>query len=228
MYEEEGYQTREIPAEILTHNIYGIDIDRRCYQLACFALTMKARAYHSRYLRRPVQPNVIALQTIDHDTIASTGAWGSKSTMWQMEHVDTIGSLLQIAPEECAKIQVEDGLFGERQRVLKTQAEYLSEKYHCVVTNPPYLGKGMGDALKAYIEVHYPNTKGDCMATFMERCLDLRTRSHLREVLVEDDNLFGVRLCRRLHSLCAGGLRCYCRRSGEPSRWHDFLQQHTR
>lgn len=173
MYEEEGYQTREIPAEILTHNIYGIDIDRRCYQLACFALTMKARAYHSRYLRRPVQPNVIALQTIDHDTIASTGAWGSKSTMWQMEHVDTIGSLLQISPEECAKIQVEDGLFGERQRMLKTQAEYLSRKYHCVVTNPPYLGKGFCEELKSYILAHYPNSKSDTMATFMERGLGL-------------------------------------------------------
>ena len=173
MYEEEGYQTREIPAEILTHNIYGIDIDRRCYQLACFELTMKARAYHSRYLRRPVQPNVMALQTIDHDMIASTGAWSSKSTMWQMEHVDTIGSLLQISPEECAKIQVEDGLFGERQRVLKTQAEYLSRKYHCVVTNPPYLGKGFCEELKSYILTHYPNSKSDTMATFMERGLEL-------------------------------------------------------
>jgi type II restriction/modification system DNA methylase subunit YeeA len=36
MYEEEGYQTREIPALILTNNIFGIDIDRRCYQLASF------------------------------------------------------------------------------------------------------------------------------------------------------------------------------------------------
>lgn len=192
MYEEEGYQTREIPAEILTHNIYGIDIDRRCYQLACFALTMKARAYHSRYLRRPVQPNVIALQTIDHDTIASTGAWGSKSTIWQMEHVDTIGSLLQITPEECAAIQVEDGLFGERQRVLKTQAEYLSRKYHCVVTNPPYLGKGMGDELKTYIESHFPNTKGDCMATFMERCLDLCVFNGKMSMINQDSWMFTV------------------------------------
>lgn len=192
MYEEEGYQTREIPAEILTHNIYGIDIDRRCYQLACFALTMKARAYHSRYLRRPVQPNVIALQTIDHDTIASTGAWSSKSTLWQMEHVDTIGSLLQISPEECAAIQVEEGLFGEKQQVLKTQAEYLSEKYHCVVTNPPYLGKGMGDELKTYIESHFPNTKGDCMATFMERCLDLCEFNGKMGMINQDSWMFTV------------------------------------
>ena len=172
MYEEEGYQTREIPSLILTNNIYGIDTDPRCKQLAAFALTMKARAYHSRYLRRAVMPNTIALEAIEHDVIASTGAWSSKSTMWQFENVDTIGSLLQIDPKECRKIQVESGLFGERQQLLKTQAKFLSAKYHCVVTNPPYLGKGFCDVLKNYIQAHYPNSKADTMATFMERCLD--------------------------------------------------------
>lgn len=170
MYEEEGYQTREIPSLILTNNIYGIDIDPRCKQLAAFALTMKARAYHSRYLRKAVIPNTIALEAIEHDVIASTGAWGSKSTMWQFENVDTIGSLLQIDPKECAKIQVESGLFGARQQQLKTQAEYLSQKYHCVVTNPPYLGKGFCDVLKNYVNATYPNSKSDLYAAFIE-CL---------------------------------------------------------
>lgn len=170
MYEEEGYQTREIPSLILTNNIYGIDIDPRCQQLAAFALTMKARAYHSRYLRRAVTPNTLALQAIEHDVIASTGAWGTKSTMWQFEHVDTIGSLLQIDSKECAQIQVESGLFGTRQQLLKTQAEYLSNKYHCVVTNPPYLGKGFCDVLKNYVNTTYPNSKSDLYAAFIE-CL---------------------------------------------------------
>ncbi len=171
MYEEEGYQTREIPALILTNNIYGIDIDPRCQQLASLALTMKARAYHSRYLRKPVMPNAIALQTIDRDTIASTGAWSRQSTMWQFENVDTIGSLLQIDPKECANIQVESGFFGERQQLLKTQAEYLSQKYHCVVTNPPYLGKGLCESLAAFLKNYYPDGKADTMVAFMERCL---------------------------------------------------------
>ena len=172
MYEEEGFQSKEIPALIIQNNIFGIDIDRRCYQLASFALTMKGRAYHSRYLRKPVQPNVIALQNIDRDTLERAGSWNAKSTMWQFENVDTIGSLLQISPKDWAAIQIEEGLFGENQKVLKTQAEYLSRKYSCVVTNPPYLGKGFGDALKNYILAHYPNSKLDTMATFMERCLD--------------------------------------------------------
>ena len=171
MYEEEGYQTREIPSIILTNNIYGIDIDPRCKQLAAFALTMKARAYHNRYLRRAVMPNTIALEAIEHDVIASTGAWSSKSTMWQFENVDTIGSLLQIDPKECAQIQVESGLFGTRQQQLKAQAEYLSQKYHCVVTNPPYLGKGFCESLSTFLKNHYPDGKADTMVAFMERCV---------------------------------------------------------
>ncbi len=172
MYEEEGEQAKDIPALILENNLYGIDIDRRCYQLASFALTMKARAYYRRYLRHTVNPNVIALEKIDHDTIISAGAWGQKSLMWQFENIDTIGSLLKVAPEDCAAIRVEENsLFGERQKLLKIQADYLSKKYHCVVTNPPYLGKGFCDELKKYLWEHFPNSKSDTMATFMERCI---------------------------------------------------------
>ena len=173
MYEEEGFQPREIPALILKNNIYGLDIDRRCYQLASFALTMKGRAYHSRYLRKAVEPNVLALQNIDRDTIERAGAWNETSTIWQFENVDTIGSLLKVSPKDCSAIKIEEGLFGEIQLILKKQAEYLSRTYHCVVTNPPYLGKGFGEALSNYLKCHYPNSKSDTMATFMERCLEL-------------------------------------------------------
>ena len=170
MYEEEGYQPREIPSLILTNNIYGIDIDPRCKQLAALALTMKARAYHSRYLRKAVMPNTIALEAIEHDVIESTGVWGAKSSMWQFENADTIGSLLKVDPAECARIRIDSGLFGERQQILKTQAEYLSQKYHCIVTNPPYLGKGFCDVLKNYVTKNYPNSKTDLYAAFIE-CL---------------------------------------------------------
>jgi hypothetical protein len=142
-------------------------------QLASFALTMKARAYFNRYLRREtVTPHVIALRNISHDTIASAGNWDAKSLIWKFENVDTIGSLLKVTPEECAAIKVDLGIFGQEQQLMKTQAEYLSRGYHCVVTNPPYLGKGKCDELDGYILKEYPNSKTDTMATFVERCLD--------------------------------------------------------
>lgn len=192
MYEEEGYQTREIPALILQNNIYGLDIDRRCYQLASFALTMKGRAYHSRYLRKIVMPNVMALQNIERDTIDASGSWGQKSLMWQFENIDTIGSLLKVTPEECAAIHVDSGLFGVRQKLLKTQAEYLSRKYHCVVTNPPYLGKGMGDVLKSFLLLEYPNGSTDLMASFVERCLDYSDKDAYVAMINQQSWMFNV------------------------------------
>ena len=192
MYEEEGYQTSEIPALILQNNIYGLDIDHRCYQLASFALTMKGRAYHSRYLRKIVMPNVMALQNIDRDTIEASGSWGQKSLMWQFENIDTIGSLLKITPEECAAIHVDSGLFGVWQKLLKTQAEYLSRKYHCVVTNPPYLGKGMGDVLKSFLLLEYPNGSADLMASFVERCLDYSDKDAYVAMINQQSWMFNV------------------------------------
>jgi hypothetical protein len=46
IYEEEGYMSSDIPEKILTHNLYGLEIDRRAGGLAAFALVMKAREKH--------------------------------------------------------------------------------------------------------------------------------------------------------------------------------------
>ncbi|MFN9888829.1 MAG: BREX-1 system adenine-specific DNA-methyltransferase PglX, partial [Pseudanabaena sp.] len=52
IYREQGYRDREIPALILEHNLFGLDIDDRAVQLASFAILMKARARDKRFLRR--------------------------------------------------------------------------------------------------------------------------------------------------------------------------------
>jgi hypothetical protein len=55
---------------------------------------------------------------------------------------------------------------------LKEQAEYLSRQYHCVVTNPPYMGsKGMNSELRQFVESKFIKSKSDLMATFIERGL---------------------------------------------------------
>ena len=58
IYEEEGYDPVDIPRLILTHNLYGMEIDERAGSLAAFALSMKARAKDRRFLRRGVQPHI--------------------------------------------------------------------------------------------------------------------------------------------------------------------------
>ncbi len=49
MYEERGYQSREIPTLILKNNLVGLEIDKRAAQLASFSLIMKARTLNSRF-----------------------------------------------------------------------------------------------------------------------------------------------------------------------------------
>jgi hypothetical protein len=51
IYSKCGYMDREIPKLIIENNLYGLDIDDRAYQLACFSVIMKAQQYNSRFLR---------------------------------------------------------------------------------------------------------------------------------------------------------------------------------
>jgi type II restriction/modification system DNA methylase subunit YeeA len=64
IYEEQGYNPREIPRLILEHNLTGMEIDERAAALAAFALAMKARAKDSRFLRRGVRPNICVLHSV--------------------------------------------------------------------------------------------------------------------------------------------------------------------
>jgi type II restriction/modification system DNA methylase subunit YeeA len=184
IYEEEGYNTNEIPTLILEHNLFGIDIDERAVQLAAFALSMKARSYYSRYLRKPFHPRVIALKNVNEDiikqavklplTIDGKLIYDHKDlTLANLTHAENYGSLIQIDPAELKALQIQKGSIWETQEEqLKKQAELLGRQYHCVVTNPPYMGqKGMNINLKEFVEKQYSKSKTDLMACFIERCL---------------------------------------------------------
>ncbi len=50
------------------------------------------------------------------------------------------------------------------------QARALVQKYHVVVTNPPYMGaSGMSPKLSSYTKLFYPNAKADLYSCFIER-----------------------------------------------------------
>lgn len=64
IYEEEGYETTDIPRLILENNLYGIEIDERAGELSAFALVMKAREKYRRFFTKPIQPNICILENI--------------------------------------------------------------------------------------------------------------------------------------------------------------------
>ncbi|MEX2231634.1 MAG: BREX-1 system adenine-specific DNA-methyltransferase PglX [Cyclobacteriaceae bacterium] len=61
MYKEEGLTTRQAVREILQHNLFGLDIDKRAVQLACFAVLMKAASYDRDILKVNMLPHIYAM-----------------------------------------------------------------------------------------------------------------------------------------------------------------------
>lgn len=55
IYTSVGYTEKEAAISILENNLYGLDIDERAFQLAYFAVMMKARQYHKFILKKQVQ-----------------------------------------------------------------------------------------------------------------------------------------------------------------------------
>lgn len=161
IYEEAGYNPSEIPGLIITKNLYGAEIDERAAQLAGFALMMKGRERHSRFLRRPVIPNILTYQNFDYDPL--------------FENASVLGSLIKVDQNYLRKLKEDErSLFNILDKQRKKQAELLSSKYDVVVTNPPYMNTSvMPDYLKAYVETNYAKTKSDLFSTFILRCLEL-------------------------------------------------------
>ena len=60
---------------------------------------------------------------------------------------------------------------GEKIVALANQAKTLSQKYHVVVTNPPYMAVGNASKrVQEYVKLHFPDSKADLFAVFIERC----------------------------------------------------------
>ena len=190
IYDEQGYTPTEIPGLILKHNLFGIEICDRAAALAAFALCMKARSSDSRYFRRVVQPNVISLQDVhiaedeleDYiQTLELGELFGPllRKLLQQFEDAKNFGSLIQPCLNEAeiqsARSQIENrkskiensDLFvaATHLKVLRVleQAEALTQRYHVVVANPPYMGSG---AMNAKVR-SFGNTSPKLAPTFI-------------------------------------------------------------
>jgi hypothetical protein len=194
MYEEEGYAAPEIPKFILNKNLFGIEIDDRAGELAAFALTMKARAKDRRIFSRNVSPQITVLEDIQFDAaeLADYKRHINDNRLFtadvlnlltQFENAKTFGSLIQPVLSEqkinglrealIAKEPNGDLYLGDtHQKVLQVlgQAEALTQRYHVIVANPPYMGsKGMNDTIKSYLKDSFEDYKSDVFAAFIIR-----------------------------------------------------------
>ncbi|ACC83962.1 BREX-1 system adenine-specific DNA-methyltransferase PglX [Nostoc punctiforme] len=187
IYKEQGYLERDIPALVLTHNLYGLDIDERAAQLASFAVLMKARAKNSRILRKSLALNITAVRPTHSQTLPPATELNAED--WQplieaFKDADNLGSLITTPAFDGEKLkwqlnnlEASDSLFRECVTALQAlllQAELLRNKYWVVVANPPYMGsKSLNDVLRSFANQNYPDSKSDAFSIFIERFLNM-------------------------------------------------------
>lgn len=171
-----GYAERDAASLILEKNLYGLDIDKRAYQLSYFALMMKARGYDRRFFGRGVAPQVYC----------------------PMGYPDgeEYGSLLlvdELEPKpdsQVGQLSLDDLHYEEKLNAWNFR-RLLAQKYDVVVTNPPYMGASNGSGkLNDYIKKHFPDSKADLFACFIERCGQMTKQNRYTAMITQHSWMF--------------------------------------
>ena len=197
IYLECGYTERDATSLILKNNLFGLDIDDRAYQLAYFAVMMKARSYDRRILTRNIKPNVYSIKESNFlvdswqkisddekfmeifqtavDTFIDAKEYGSILNVPDADYdyaLSVIDNFEQSVPVDF-EAQILRGKTDDI-RALVNQAKLLSQKYDVVVTNPPYMPVSNSSAsLQNFVKKNYPDSKTDMFAVFIERVAQL-------------------------------------------------------
>lgn len=197
IYREVGYSDRDAALSIVENNLFGMDIDKRAYQLAYFAVMMKARSYNRRALTKGISNNLAVVEesnSIDqficdgvttNDEQNKIGEYlveaykdaqeiGTLQTIEKKDYIGFTDYLHGIASsveltEFDSNVWVKDKL--PKMLQFAKQAEIMSNKYAVVCTNPPYMNKLEGQ-LKKFMVDNYKSYSGDLFSVFMYRNFD--------------------------------------------------------
>ena len=211
LYIAEGYGRGEAVENIFSHNLTGIDLDTRAKQLSQFALLLKACQKDAAFADAHCMPNVLdmpkpwnretqgPIQDMLHIYFQGKATDQQKGEIMNcfdlMHNADTLGSIMkfdickntrllikqttdywcsqEIVPEEvCTPITAFKLILA------------LTEKYHALVMNPPYMGsKNMNGVLSKYVKDEYKDGKADLFSVFMQMGMEhLATNGKMAQI----------------------------------------------
>ena len=196
IYTSCGWSERDAALSILQHNLFGLDIDRRAYQLAYFAVMMKARQYNRSIIKSgEIQPQLANFADVmGVDTSLVSGK--IREFAEQFKFADTYGSLMEIkAPagldEAVSEFNVSFGISHRQLDMMLRIYKNLSQKYDVVVTNPPYMGgSGMNATLSDYVKDKFPDSKSDLFSCFMEQAYFLAKSTGYTSLITMESWMF--------------------------------------
>lgn len=204
IYSAQGYSERDAAKLIVEKNLWGLDIDRRAYQLAYFAVMMKARQYNRRILTSGIKPNLFVIddnRALTPEIIEYIADGDSKiaadlrSISNDLTNAREYGSIINVQPVDFSGLIERIGVIAqsdelnliamENKRIacekilpLVNQAQALSQKYDVVCTNPPYMGgSGMNNQLSDYVKGNYFEYKSDLFSVSIIKCMNLTKKN---------------------------------------------------
>ena len=193
IYIAEGYGRGEAIENIFRHNLTGVDLDTRAKQLATFALLLKACQKDAAFADGHCLPNVQTMPKCDRytwrDYSGHFASWYQLSERFDGEELDKAFQLLEQAENlgSIMKFDISDDTRNYIKHCIQCYEDApahteqfgsliqgfrlilaLTEKYHALVMNPPYMGGGnMNATLSKYVKDNYADGKADMMTVFM-------------------------------------------------------------
>lgn len=201
LYIAEGYGRGEAIENIFRHNLTGVDLDTRAKQLATFALLLKACQKENAFADAHCLPQVLDMsgiipnmneQELSEACLRFIG--GYEDVAGEMLEQDfellcdaeNLGSIMKFNDDEdylaMLRYHYDDWTDGgiddcpEDIKVLIPGVRLilaLTDKYHALVMNPPYMGSGnMNATLSKYVKDNYEEGKADLFSVFMLLAID--------------------------------------------------------
>jgi len=198
IYSSIGYSNKDAVISILKNNVYGLDIDDRAYQLAYFAIMMKAREHYRRIFKENISINLHSIQesnninskVIDYviqfradvhdeliyiyDIFKNAKEYGSILNIKQLDFNNLINVINDVYMENSSRL-----LFFEYQQDLNLlkqliqQAKLLNAQYEVVVTNPPYLNSSrFNPNLVKFAKKEYKDVSSDLSMMMYKKAID--------------------------------------------------------
>lgn len=197
LYIAEGYGRGEAVENIFSHNLTGIDLDTRAKQLSQFALLLKACQKDAAFADAHILPHVMDMahvspkmddKTLSEACLEFMGGYEDVAGEMLAEdfellkEAEDLGSIMCFNDDkeylsmlrhqyaEWTESGTDDCPENIKQLLPGVQVILaLTEKYHALVMNPPYMGGGkMNSVLSKYVKDNYEEAKADLFSVFMD------------------------------------------------------------
>ncbi|WP_029131814.1 Eco57I restriction-modification methylase domain-containing protein [Sedimenticola selenatireducens] len=237
---EESLDEQEAVSAVIRDNIYGLELDPRCTQIAAFNVALVAwrRVGHCGLPAMNLACSGIAPNTRETDWVGIAG--NDQNLKHDMERLyrlfknaPVLGSLINprvgeddlfvaayhklqpLLESVLAKETNDDPAFEMAVTAsgLAKAAEILASQFTLVATNVPYLkAENQGPELKEFIEVNFNDAKADLATAFVRRWFSIRSQNACLAVVLPQNWLSQPRYLKFRDALIeAGGISCIAR-----------------